>query len=942
MCDSITNGGYMPVITIPSCPPSNVIIASNVLSTTGNVLCANIISGDGTFSGNLFVSGQVYGVITYSVLNVAQVINTGSITSGAYYGNGYGLATLNASNLLGLISDTNLPTTGVAPGLYGSSANVSQVTVDQYGRVTTAANVAILSSQWTTVAGNVAYAAGVSIGTLNAPPVGSNLYVLGTANMTTLNVTSLLGTNTLNVSGISNLNSVVASTYQGDAGFLSNIQIPQPLANLVVSNTVTTNNAAVGNTLTVAGAMTSNAANTTFFYDTFTIPFINTQVINVGAITSLTTANVTTLNVQSLFANSAVIYGANTLNVFGISNLNSVVAQTITGNGSSISSLNSSNLFGTLASTLILGNTLANIQASNIVGLTTVYGNTLSNLNASNLAFGVVPSSLIFGNTLSNIQASNIVQPFTNLVVSNTLTTTNIVAAGFTSNSTNTVFNFDTLTIPFINSSTLNVASASNLQTLTVTGSVAMANSVVIGPTPAVIQANLHVEQGNLFIGNSAAVGTTVNTNSVTQGTLVFDNTANNSIIPNKIILYNNVGSVFCGLGVNFVGATSATLAYYSRSVHQFITGTSTEQMRINSSGGIGMGTNSPQAKLHINGSIIANLCLRVDYSNVAIATTGGGLVGINTLTPSANLHVLGNIYASNALQTTNVYINNGLDVGPGTLGSNIAVFSNASGLSNVVTINSNAWVGIGTTSPSGLLHLYSNTIAPVINIVSQSASGIYPTILFNYYPGTASQATAGIRSIGGTIDLLNGPSLTSMASFQAAGALIYSGQTFYSGTAAATEKMRIGTTGVSISTLANARSNLDVAGNIFASNALSTTNVFASGQVVATGKSGVGVCPPIVYRQGGSATNWNTPGSNTTPNVYAITSGVVQMQCGANVMTSTTQFIPFPVAYTNNPTVLVTSYGTTGNIWVASITSSAFSVSANTAQQFEWLSIGI
>jgi hypothetical protein len=258
-----------------------------------------------------------------------------------------------------------------------------------------------------------------------------------------------------------------------------------------------------------------------------------------------------------------------------------------------------------------------------------------------------------------------------------------------------------------------------------------MANSVVIGPTPAVIQANLHVEQGNLFIGNSAATGTTVNTVSVTQGTLVFDNTANNSIIPNKIILYNNVGSVFCGLGVNFVGATSATLAYYSQSVHQFITGTSTE-------------------------------------------------------------------------------------------------------------------------------------------------------------------------------------------------------------------KMRIGTTGVSISTLANARSNLDVAGNIFASNALSTTNVFASGQVVATGKSGVGVCPPIVYRQGGSATNWNTPGSNTTPNVYAITSGVVQMQCGANVMTSTTQFIPFPVAYTNNPTVLVTSYGTTGNIWVASITSSAFSVSANTAQQFEWLSIGI
>jgi hypothetical protein len=512
MCDSITNGGYIPtVISVPPCPPSNVIIASNVLSTTGNVLCANIISGDGTFSGNLLVTGTINGLLTFAVLNVSQTVNTNSLVSKSYLGNGYGLSTLNASNLLGLISNTNLPLTGVTAGQYGSSANVSQVTIDQYGRVTTAANVAILSSQWTTVAGNVAYGAGVSIGTLAAPPVGSNLYVLGTANMTTLNVTTLFansatifGSKTLNVFGISNLNYIIGDgggisnvnssslvgtipsslisgntlsnlnasnlafgniqgyvvygntlsniqasnivglvTVSGNTlsnlnasnlafgniqGYvvygntLSNIQassIVQPFANLVVSNTV-----AIGNTLTVAGAMTSNAANTTFFYDTFTIPYINTQVLNVGAITSLTT-----LNVQSLFANSMTVYGSNTLNVFGISNLNSVVARSITGNGSSISSLNSSNLFG------------------------------------------VVPSPLILGNTLSNIQASNIVQPFTNLVVSNTLTTTNIVAAGFTSNASNTVFNFDTLTIPFINSTTLNVSSTSNLQVATLMGS---------------------------------------------------------------------------------------------------------------------------------------------------------------------------------------------------------------------------------------------------------------------------------------------------------------------------------------------------------------------------------------------------------------------------------------------------------------------------------------
>jgi hypothetical protein len=386
-----------------------------------------------------------------------------------------------------------------------------------------------------------------------------------------------------------------ATTYYGDGGLLSNITtgLVQPLANLVVSNTVTTTNEAVSGTLTVTGAMTSNTANTTFFYDTFTIPYINTQLLNVAAVTGLTSANIQTLNVQSLFANSAVIYGANTLNVLGISNLNSVTtpkANVGALNVSSISNLNSL-VTGTLnVSSISNLNSVttpkANVGALNVSSISNLNSLVTGTLNVSSISN---LNSLVTGTlNVSSISNLNSLVLVNNLYAANALSTTNIIAAGFTSNSTNTVFNFDTLTIPFVNSTTLNVA------------------------------------------------------------------------------------------------------------------------------------------------------------------------------------------------------------------------------------------------------------------------------------------------------------------------------------------------------------------GNIFASNALSTTNVFASGQVVATGKSGVGVCPPIVYRQGGSATNWNTPGSNTTPNVYAITSGVVQMQCGANVMTSTTQFIPFPVAYTNNPTVLVTSYGTTGNIWVASITSSAFSVSANTALQFEWLSIGI
>ena len=441
---------------------------------------------------------------------------------------------------------------------------------------------------------------------------------------------------------------VFATTYRGDGGLLSNITtgLVQPLANLVVSNTVTTTNEAVSGTLTVSGAMTSNAANTTFFYDTFTIPYINTQLLNVAAVTGLTSANITTLNVQSLFANSATIYGASTLNVFGISNLNSAILM--------------NNLYASNA-----------LTATNVFAITANVG-TLNVSSISNL------STLVIRN---------------NLYAPNTLSTTNVFATT-------------------ANVGTLNVATVSNLSSLT---------------------------------------------------------------------------------------------------------------------------------------------------TNLIATTANVGTLNVATVSNLSTLVLTNNLYASNALSTTNLFVTT---ANVGTL--------------NVITV-------------SNLANLIVSNTVTTTNIVAAGFTSNSTNTVFNFDTLT--------------IPFINSTSLN-----------------------------------------VSAASNLSTL-RVTSLNVSSTSNlgqVVSSGQVVATGKSGVGVCPPIVYRQGGSATNWNAPGSNTTPNVYAITSGVVQMQCGANVMTGTTQFIPFPVAYTNNPTVLVTSYSTTGNIWVASVTSAAFSVSANVAVQFEWMSIGI
>jgi hypothetical protein len=432
-----------------------------------------------------------------------------------FIGDGSALSNLNASNVaFGTLSTSVFPASGVTAGTYGSSSNVSQVTVDQYGRVTAAANIAVVSSQWTGVPGStIYYIDGVSIGSSN--DATANLQVTG--NVYVSNSVTTTNVYATNYYGDGGLLSNVAAQWTGTKGlpiyYVPNVSVGssvdatanlQVTGNVYVSNSVTTTNVYVTDTLDVLGSMTANAANATFFFDTFTIPYINTQVLNVSSSTTLTgnlvaeTANIATLNVGYLTVNSAVVYGATTLNVYGVSNLSTVTA-----------------------------------------------------------------------NTLSM--------------------------------------------------------------------------------------------SGDVFIGN-VAITESVQTTTGPMSRLTFDNTANTSIYPNKIVLYaNTASSQYCGFGVTNIGPTGgASIAYGARQNHIFNTGSTlnTEIMRIGVLGTVGIGTATAAAKLHVGTSLTQNVQVRVDASNVAIATSGGGLVGINTLTPSSNLHVLGNVYASNALTTTNVFAN--------------------------------------------------------------------------------------------------------------------------------------------------------------------------------------------------------------------------------------------------------------------------------------------
>ena len=85
----------------------------------------------------------------------------------------------------------------------------------------------------------------------------------------------------------------------------------------------------------------------------------------------------------------------------------------------------------------------------------------------------------------------------------------------------------------------------------------------------------------------------------------------------------------------------------------------------------------------------------------MALYQAGTGLsafVGIGTTNPTSNLQVSGNVSCANAIIASGF---------PASIvqGSNVFVFSNAIGGSNVLIMNSNAQVGIGTANPAGLFH---------------------------------------------------------------------------------------------------------------------------------------------------------------------------------------------------------------------------------------------
>jgi hypothetical protein len=222
---------------------------------------------------------------------------------------------------------------------------------------------------------------------------------IGNVTTQTLNVYDTATIENVYVSNSVTTTNVFATRYYGDGGLLSNItSFIQPLANLVVSNSVTTTNVFAANvnvndTFGVLGSMTANAANATFFFDTFTIPYINTQYMNVASSITAPLANIATMNVDYLTVNSAVVYGTNTLNVYGTSNLTNVFATNYYGDGGLLSN--------------VATQPFANLVVSNAVTATNLFASNTLSVGPGTLGSNVVVFSNISGGSNTFVMDSN-------------------------------------------------------------------------------------------------------------------------------------------------------------------------------------------------------------------------------------------------------------------------------------------------------------------------------------------------------------------------------------------------------------------------------------------------------------------------------------------------------------------------------------------------------
>ena len=637
-------------------------------------------------------------------------------------------------------------------------------------------------------------------------------------------------------------NYVFAGPSSGSAGApLFRALVNADLPSYVVVSNIYSNGAAmyslnssnlVGNVANANVALVVSQASQLNITSVGTLTGLNVQ----GLLIASNGSGISNLNSSNLVGNVAnanvalVVSQASQPNITSVGTLTGLNVQglLIVSNGSGISNLNSSNLFGNVANANVA---LVVSQASqpNITSVGTLTGLTVSGLLIASNGSGI---SNITGSNVSTVPTAQSVTVAAQGNITSVGTLTGLTVSGILSSG-----------LYLGNASGLSNITGSNVSTVPTAQSVitaAQTNITSVGTLTGLTVSGLLIASNGSGISNitGSNVSTVPTAQSVTVAAqlnitsvgILSNLVVGNSLTTTNVVLSGNLYVSNALTTTNIVGNT-LTLANATSTINVLGSVTATTFYGAHAGSNIGA---------------FSNL-----YSANALVTTN---LFANTLVLSNAF--AGNIYASNALSTGNVFLSGSINVQGGANISfanianiytqNVTAVGTNLVLSSLV-VNGNVYVSNATTGANGFYSI-------------GTYGGVYSDgIVMDYVQGTVGSGRLSVGANDSLTFYTGGPSGTSTAYFDP------------------NLRVGLGTT--------TPGSNLHVVGNVYASNAVTTGSIIATGiSNITTANITTLYTPNFVAGAAGlflnlystytltSAASWTGNVSGTvTPNLYTL-----------------------------------------------------------------------